>query len=104
MITAEETPAGTLLRWSEVAGARSYTVVRGRVGSVRQTEYAIDVGETACIESRSLDASTAGNEDHGLPAPGQAFFYLVAYDDGSDSSYGTESTTKPRSTSSGDCR
>ncbi len=103
IIAAEETPAGTLLRWSEAGGALVYTAVRGNVGSLRETETAIDLGETACL-AVSQASNTLGHEDSAIPPAGQAIFYLVQYRDGSvSSSYGTEGVGKPRAATSGGC-
>jgi len=57
-----------------------------------------------CLESGSTDRSTAGGaEDADTPEPGRAFFYLVEYEDGAQSAYGTESADKPRVPGSGAC-
>ncbi len=37
-----------------------------------------------------------GSEDTELPSHGEAFFYLVEYNDGLASGYGTESAAKER--------
>ena len=57
-----------------------------------------------CIESASIDTDTGGYEDAALPAPGEAFFYLVEFDDEYESSYGTESAAKPRLPLGGACQ
>jgi hypothetical protein len=104
IITAEETPGGTLLRWSEVEGALSYAVVRGNVGSLRQTETAIELGETVCIADISWASDTVGHEDSAIPPPGEIVFYVVEWRDAMGrSSYGTEGVGKPRVESAGGC-
>jgi hypothetical protein len=111
LVTAEESAAGTLLRWSEAPGALSYNVVRGAVGSLAEAADRIDLGEIRCVESGSTDAITAGNEDADLPPPGGGFFYLVEYltaagdalGTGSATSFGTEAVAKPRLPASGGC-
>jgi len=111
LVTAEESAAGTLVRWSEAPGALAYNVVRGAVSSLREEVDRIDLGEIRCVESGSMDAITSGSEDSALPAPGAAFFYLVEYNAGSEdalgtgsaSSFGTEAVAKPRLPASGGC-
>ncbi len=100
----ENREAGTVLDWSEVPGAFFYSVVRGDVRSLGETETSIDLGSVVCIETNSSAATTVGHEDGDLPAPGEAFFYLVAYNDGWESSYGTDTAAKPRESSGGGCR
>ncbi len=95
---------GTLVWWNEVPGAQSYDVIRGQLSSIVETDVVISLGPVTCIEPHSTDESTAGWEDSDLPNPGQAFFYLVEYEDGTSSSYGTESVHKPRAPGPGDCQ
>jgi hypothetical protein len=102
-ISVRESAAGTVVDWSQVPGAIFYSVVRGRVGSLREAADFIDLGDVACVEGRSSDATTVGHEDRDAPAEGKSFFYLVAYNDGQDSSYSTEDVDKPRIASSGSC-
>ncbi len=82
----------------------SYDVIRGQLGQIVETQVVIDLGTVVCIENDSPDASTLGWEDAALPNPGEAFFYLVEYDDGTSSTYGTESADKPRAPGPGDCQ
>ncbi len=81
----------------------SYDVIRGQLGQIVETQVVIDLGTVVCIENDSPDASTQGWEDAALPNPGEAFFYLVEYYDGTYSSYGTESAGNPRAPGAGDC-
>jgi hypothetical protein len=104
MIHVRESAAGgTIVDWSPVLGANSYSVIRGRVKSLRESSDFIDLGDVTCVEGRSADQTTAGHEDTHAPTPGEAFFYLVAYNDGEDSSYGSEDVSKPRVATSGGC-
>jgi hypothetical protein len=41
--------------------------------------------------------------DAEIPAPGKAFFYLVEFDDGQSSTYGSVSAPKPRVPGAGVC-
>jgi hypothetical protein len=103
-IALEETASGTRVAWSAVAGAESYDVIRGQLSNIVDTGVVISLEPVTCIEPNSIDESTAGWEDSDLPNPGQAFFYLLEYDNGTSSSYGTESTDKPRMPGPGDCQ
>lgn len=102
-ISISETSQGTLITWLGVAGARWYNVVRGNLSDVRETPEAISLGVGACMEAQSLDTSTAGHRDTGTPAVGEGFFYLVEYDDGGRSSFGSEGAAKPRLPLSSGC-
>ncbi len=95
---------GTLLWWNVVPGAQSYNVIRGNLSSIVDAGVVSSLGAVTCIEANSSNESTAGWEDAGLPSPGEAFFYLVEYFDGTSSSYGTESADKPRAPGLGDCQ
>jgi hypothetical protein len=103
-VITRELGVGTLIQWSEAPGAISYSVVRGEVGLVHDRGDAYDLGALVCIEPASTDTSTAGREDTRLPDPGRVFFYLVGYDAGLKSGFGTESVAKPREASSGGCQ
>ena len=89
-------PGGTVLTWSDAAGLERYDVVRGDLHRVRELPDVIDLGPLICIESRSADRSTAGNEDADVPAVGEGFFYLIEYDDGVIRTLGSDTTAKPR--------
>ncbi len=102
-LAVSRTSAGTVVSWAAVPGALHYNVIRGRLADVVRTASFINLGAVTCIESASLDTSTAGREDTEVPAPGQAFFYLVEYDDGTASSYGSESAGAPEVPASGAC-
>ena len=102
-ISIEENGSGTTVRWNSVPGAESYNVIRGAVSSIRDAGPVINLGAVVCIENDCLDENTQGHEDAETPNPGEAFFYLVEYFDGTSSSYGTESAGKPRAAGPGDC-
>jgi hypothetical protein len=103
VIAAENGATGTSLRWDPVVGALSYRAIRGNVGSLREADDFIDLGTVSCLATDSSAASTVGHEDPEIPPLGQAFFYAVAYDDGRDSGYGTDTVSKPRMMSKGGC-
>jgi hypothetical protein len=104
-VAAEEVAAGTLLTWAIVPEALSYRVVRGNTANLRDAGESIDLGPVACIRPDSAEATSLGYEDAEAPPLGQAFFYLVAYEDQwGTSGYGTASAAKPRTAGPGDCR
>jgi hypothetical protein len=103
LLSVEDGPAGTSLRWDPVPGALSYRVARGRVGSLRETGDFIDLGTVSCVQPPSSATSTQGHEDAENPPAGEAFFYVAAYNDGWDSGYGTVSAAKPEVVTGGGC-
>jgi hypothetical protein len=96
--------SGTVVSWAVVPDAQSYDVIRGDLNNVLETGEEINLGTVVCIEANSMDESTLGWEDGELPQLGKTFFYLVEYDSGISSSYGTESAPKPRVPGLGDCQ
>ncbi len=103
-LSVDETAAGTMLSWDAVAGASYYNVIRGRVGQLARTAAGYDLGHVICVRAQSTATDTSGDEDTTVPAVGEAFFYLVEYQDGLHSGYGTETAAKPRIVASGDCQ
>jgi hypothetical protein len=96
LLSAEQTAVGTLIAWDPVPGIRFYNVVRGGVGSLSDTGAVYDLGLVVCLASGAAATSTAGLEDAAVPSPGESFFYLVEYDDGRPSGYGTGSAARER--------
>jgi hypothetical protein len=96
MIWAFENGVGTVAEWSDVPGALFYNVVRGELKDIREKNNVFHLGQLTCIASATTQASTVGSEDPEIPPLGEAFFYLVEYNDGFSSGYGTESAFKPR--------
>jgi hypothetical protein len=96
MMTAFENGLGTVVEWIEVPGALFYNVVRGKLKNLKELDEFLHLGQLTCIASFTNVPSTAGSEDPELPPLGEAFFYLVEYDDGLPSGYGTESAAKDR--------
>jgi hypothetical protein len=104
-VSLAQTEGGTTVSWDVVPGAILYSVVRGDVGNLRETDTSIDLGHVTCIQANAPATSTVGHEESDVPAIGKAFFYLVAYNDGWGSSgYGTTSVAKPRTVASRDCQ
>jgi hypothetical protein len=98
-----ESAAGTFLSWSAVPGARFYNVIRGRLADIVHGGAFIDLGAVVCIAAAAIDTSTQEQADSEVPPLGAAFFYLVEYDDGNASSYGSESSGAPEVPASGAC-
>ena len=84
-LTLEETLSGTDLVWTTGGTGVSYDVLR----SNDPTDFAVP----DCIESRQADGVT---HDADTPSTNEVFFYLVEYNDGLESGYGTESAAKER--------
>jgi len=63
----------------------------------------VSLGAVQCVAAARVSPDTLGLEDSAAPAAGRAFFYLVEYNDGARSGYGTESAPKPQIPGSGDC-
>jgi hypothetical protein len=104
ILAVEDDPDGTWLTWSAVAGADSYRVIRGSLGALKDADDFIDLGTVACIQPSSAATDTQQHPDAGMPPLGEAFFYLVAYNDGEDSGYGTVSAPKPEIPSVDGCQ
>jgi hypothetical protein len=100
-LSALNDASGTTLQWQPVSGANSYRVIRGLVGSLHESGDFIDLGTVSCIQPGSPSTSVQGDSE--TPALGDAFFYLVSYNDGQDSGYGTATATKPRVKTGGGC-
>lgn len=102
-VIVAQTAGGTVVSWADVPGALFYNVIRGALGHVRETGSTIRLGPVTCIESASLDTDTTSWEDPDLPDPGEIWFYLVEYNDGRPSTYGSVHASMPRVPSSGEC-
>jgi hypothetical protein len=103
VISVAQNDSGTVVSWAEVPDSVHYNVIRGRLEQLRDTGEVYGLGSVYCLESHSLDVSTEGSEDRIAPRPGTGFFYLVEYNDGAPSSYGAETTDKPRTAELGAC-
>jgi len=103
LLNTESSAGGTAVNLNEVQGAQWYNVIRGNLAEIQEFADRLDLGQVVCVESHSLDFTTAGSEDPDIPAPGEAFFYLVEYHDQADSGYGTVTASKPRIPAVGDC-
>ncbi len=88
--------------WASVAGARGYDVIRGDVGSLAMGDGRVILGDVKVLARGTGGASVAEDGVGGVPALGQAFFYLVQYEDAQSrpSGFGTESAPLPRAPTS----
>jgi len=96
MISVEANGNGTLVSWDRVQGSQYYNVIRGQLDQLRDAGEVYDLGRVYCVKAQSPDESTVGSEDNLIPLPGTAIFYLVEYNDGELSTYGTVTADKPR--------
>lgn len=104
-ISTHQNSAGTVVEWLDVPGALFYNIVRGDVRKIHERDGSFHLGQLKCISAVSSQTSTVGFEDSELPVPGEAFFYLVEFDNGLPSGYGSESAAKTRFSSPGQgCR
>jgi hypothetical protein len=78
-------------------------MIRGTAASLREAGSFIDLGTVSCVHPDSPDASTTARRDAGIPPLGQAYFFLVSYNDGMDSGYGSDTASKPRVKTAGGC-
>ena len=101
-LAVDESGSGSVVAWNAVSGAQTYDVIRGDLSNIGETAVVVTLGTVTCMEDNSADVSTVGWEDPAIPPPGEGFFYLVAYFDGTSSGYGTESASKPRAPGVGD--
>ena len=85
--------AGQTIVWSAVPGARSYDVMRTGLESVRLEGEVIRLDPVVALAERTTARSLTDLE---VPAPGRVFVYVVAFDDGQRSGYGTESAGRER--------
>ncbi len=99
----QETASGTVLTWEEIPGANSYSILRGTIGALTELPDIIDMGSVVCVESRSKDLTTVGEEDVEIPGPGEGFFYVGEYRDPHPSTYGSPDAPKPRAQGPGAC-
>jgi hypothetical protein len=102
-IELRDAAAGTVITWNPAPGALFYNVIRGDLTHLAHADSFISMGPVVCIDFASLDTSTEGQEDPESPALGEVYFYLVEYDDGRASSYGSESAGAPEVPASGAC-
>jgi len=103
-LSVQENGSGTIVAWSAAEGALFYNAIRGDLAAISDTGAEFRLGDVDCLGSNILSLSTEGAEDSDLPEPGGAFFYLVEYNSGWLSSYGSESLLRPRVVEAGGCQ
>ncbi|MGH2690232.1 MAG: hypothetical protein ACRDKW_15710, partial [Actinomycetota bacterium] len=102
-IFLSENGAGTMVEWNPVVGSLSYALVRGEIENLQDRPNFIDLGAVACLAPGITTTHSDGLEDAIHPAVGKAFFYLVEFNNGNPSGFGTVSAPKPRVAGPGDC-
>ena len=101
----------TILEWNPIfPQAVSYDVIRGNLSELSDDGVAVHLGAVTCLENDSLDTTTGEgteplNPDTDLPFPGDGFFYLLRFHDGtSDRTYGfVDQCARERVVDVGDC-
>jgi len=96
--------AGTLVSWPPVPEAVRYHVIRGSMQALHQKAFALHLGKVTCVAGSLEALDTVGHEDVQDPGPGEAFFYLVEYENDARSGYGSAAAPLPRIPQAGDCR
>jgi hypothetical protein len=86
-----------IVQWTPAPSAHFYNVIRGDVGKLRSSVETILAGPVSCLANRTTGTTVVDGD--AAPYAGQALYYLVEYDDGTPSSYGTESAGRPMITS-----
>jgi N-acetylneuraminic acid mutarotase len=102
ILTAREEAHQTTFSWGSVPDAERYQMIRGVVGGLSEMSNFIDLGSVSCIEP-SGNVLMAERTDSQVPPVGSAYFYLVSYNDGLNSGYGTDAASKPRIKTSAAC-
>jgi hypothetical protein len=96
--------ADTVVDWNAALGAPDavYDIVRGDLSSLSEGPGGIDLGTLTCIESDSVDTTTAGDADTAVPSVGAGFFYLIRFELGlSVGGYGPGTSLGERSGTGG---
>ena len=89
-ITVRKTGGHAVVSWTAVPNALYYNVVQGDVGNLHYGNSVIDLGTVTCLAARTSQTNVTDPQLTG--SPGRALFYLVEYNDGRPSSYGSETT------------
>jgi hypothetical protein len=79
--------------WSKVSGAHHYNVIRTDLDHVRLEDEVIRL-DPVVVLAEGTTATAMFDEQR--PESGKAYGYLVEYDDGAPSGYGTESAGRER--------
>lgn len=90
-LTVQKSGAAALVQWTPAAGALYYNVIRGDLSQLRDVDGVHRLGAVTCLATHSALTNAS---DAPTPAPGHGAFYLVEFNDGRPSSYGSESAGK----------
>lgn len=88
-VTVRKQGGHAIVSWTPVAGALYYNAVQGDVSNLHYGNSTIDLGSVTCIAGRTQQTNATDPTLSG--PPGRAIFYLVEYNDGHSSSYGSVS-------------
>jgi hypothetical protein len=102
-LTVEEDGNGMAIQWTMLPEALHYDVIRGVASNIRELESFMDLGPVECLGAGLTGAGTTLLANNAIPPAGEVFFYLVQYNDGISSSYGSESVSKARLPGAGNC-
>jgi hypothetical protein len=86
-VTVRKQGGRAVVSWTAVSGAVYYNAVSGDVRNLRYGNNIIDLGAVNCLAAHS--SQTSVTEPQSSSPSGQALFYLVEYNDGRSSSYGS---------------
>jgi hypothetical protein len=81
------------LAWHGVPGALHYNAIRGELDNLRELDGTAELGTIQCLAGSINDIHVPITD---VPPVGTGYFYLVEYDDGLASGFGTESAAMDR--------
>ena len=96
MLVMGQEGAVAWLSWDPVSSGSRYDVVRGDLVNVHDGGAHFQMGEVTCVAPGIVESDTRAYLDAESPVLGQTFFYLVEYDDGLRSGFGTITSLKDR--------
>ncbi len=88
------------LRWNFAGGSATFDLIRASHSSADPAPDPVDLGAVICVEENSFNLASGDHPDTAVPAPGDAFLYLVRRQGGA---YGIASDGRSRLPASGDC-
>jgi hypothetical protein len=86
-VTVHKQGGHAIVSWSAVPGAVYYNAISGDVSNLHYGNNIIDLGAVTCLAGHTMQTNVSDPEL--TSTPGRAVFYLVEYNDGLSSSYGS---------------
>ena len=86
-VTVRKQGGHAVVSWTAVPGAVYYNAVQGDVSNLHYGSNIIDLGAVTCLAGHT--SQTNATDPQLTSTPGRALFYLVEYNDGRSSSYGS---------------